>query len=155
MINDELRKQRERTAYVVTNRQRAVVQRREEMAQAWRKVAPELVEIVSKCLPRAVVKVKFGQGTNEFKITGSPDGGFNIAMDSNMSLKILDGQVQFIEKDPAFQKIIFGNGVCDPMTAVERGSLMFPYLIIHWDEMCPMFTQSVNNHLKFWETLQN
>lgn len=154
-MNDELRKQRERTAYVVTNRQRAICQRREEMTAAWRKVAPELVEIVSKCLPRGVVKVKFGKGTNEFKITGSPDGGFNMSMDVNMSLKVIDGQVQFVEKDPAFQKMIYSPAVCDPMTAVERGSLMFPYLVLHWDEMQPMFVKCVNDHLRFWETLQN
>lgn len=154
-MNDELRKQRDRTAYVVTNRQRAVMQRREELSAAWRSVAPQLIDIVSKCLPRSVVKVKFGHGTNEFKITGSPDGGFNVSMDSNMSLKILGDQVQFVEKDPAFQKIIYSSSVCDPITVVERGSIMFSYLILHWNEMRPMFEKSVGDYLKFWETLQN
>ncbi len=154
-MNDELRKQRERTVYAVTNRQRAVVQRREDMIAAWRNVAPRLVDIVSKVLPRGVVKVKFGKGTNEFKITGSLDGGFNIAMDANMSLKIIDGQVQFVEKDPSFQKIIYSSSVCDPMTVVERGSIMFPYLILHWNELEPMFAKCVGDYLRFWETLQN
>lgn len=153
-MNDELKKQRERTAYAVTNRQRAVVQRREEMRAAWRTVAPQLVDIVSKALPRAVVKIKFGGGVNEYKITGTPDGGFNISMDSNMSLKILDGQVQYVEKDPAFTTIIYGNGVCDPAAPVERGSLMFVFLVTHWDEMEPLFVKNIQAHLRFWETLQ-
>lgn len=153
-MNDELKKQREKTAYAVTNRQRGILMRREEMKAAWRNVAPQLIDIVTKALPRGVVKIKFGGGTQEFKITGTPDGGFNVSMDSNMSLKILDGQVQYVEKDPPFSKIIYGNGVCDPMAAVERGSIMFTYLVTHWNEMEPLFTKNIQAHLRFWETLQ-
>lgn len=152
---DDLRKQRERTAYAVINRQRAFLQRREELTAAWRKVAPQLVEIVSKALPRSSIGISFGKGTNSFRITGCPGGGFNLSMDANMSLKILDNQIQFIETDPSFQKIVFSSSVCDPMTIIERGSIMFPYLILHWDEMEPLFVKSVGDYLRFWETLQN
>ena len=52
---NELRKQKERTIYAVTNRQKALLLRREDVKTAWRTVAPQLVEVVSYVLPRGVV----------------------------------------------------------------------------------------------------
>lgn len=151
MMN-ELRKQKERTIYAVTNRQKALLLRREDVKTAWRTVAPQLVEVVSYVLPRGVIKVK--TGNTEFAITGTPDGGYSVSLDSNMSLKIIDGQVQYIEKDPNYAKIIFGKGVCEPMAVVERGSLLFAYLVLNWKTLYPLFIKTIQENLHFWETLQ-
>lgn len=162
MTIEDVKKQRVRTATIVVQRHKVQAQRKEELVSAWRIVAPRLIALTSCVLPRGVVKIKFGGNTNEFKIIGNIDGGYTITMDSNMSLKIVvdsdgnvkNGQVQFVEKDPPYTQTIYSSSVCNPMIAVERGSLYIPYLILHWDEIEPLFIKNINNYLLFWETLK-
>ena len=154
MTIDDVKKQKLRTSQIVTQRNKVYGQRRDELVSNWRVVAPRLIALVSCVLPRGVVKIKFGDKTNEFKIVGNIDGGYTITMDSNMSLKVLpEGQFQVVEKDPPYTKTIYSSSICDPMIAVERGSLYIPYMIMHWSELEPLFISNIYNYLKFWETL--
>lgn len=151
MTLEELLKLKAQTDVAVNRQEGQTLARREAYIARWRQVAPRLLMILECMLPRAVVKIKI-KNVFEYKIIGTPDGGFTMSLDNGQSLVVINDQIQYVEKGPSFTKVIYSKsqGICDPMAVITRGSPTMRYLLMHWSELEPLFIDNIAANLKTW-----
>jgi len=151
MTLEELLKLKVQTDVAVNRQEGQILARREAYIARWRQVAPRLLMILECMLPRAVVVVTI-KGVFKYTIVCTPDGGFTMNLDNGQSLVVIKDQIQYVEKEPSFTKVIYSKsqGICDPMAVITRGSPTMRYLLMHWSELEPLFIDNIAANLKTW-----